>query len=52
MLIEIVVKHAELFDPKLPDYRDANFKKNTWTSVANELPLEATTGTSYKLNFH
>ena len=45
MLIEIVRKHAELFDPKLPEYRDANFKKNAWSSVANELPLEATSGT-------
>ena len=39
-LIELVREHPHLYNPRLPEHRDAQLIENTWGSIAEVLALE------------
>ena len=50
-LIELVREHPHLYNPRLPEHRDAQFIYNTWGSIARILAVEKFCGkyfTSYR----
>ena len=43
-LIELVLEHPHLYNPRLPEHRDALLIHNTWGSIAEVLAVEKLCG--------